>query len=57
MLERQAKSVKNILNLINSNKNTALNQALDQLIKGSFIQIHNVVLLARENDQLCEAVN
>jgi hypothetical protein len=57
MLERQAKSVKNLLNWTNLGEDTPSSQAFDQLIKGSLVQMHNAALLARKNDQLCEAVN
>ncbi|KAI7975058.1 hypothetical protein EIK77_001918 [Talaromyces pinophilus] len=56
-LERQAKSVKNLLNWTNLGEDTPSSQAFDQLIKGSLVQMHNAALLARENDQLHEAVN
>ena len=56
-LERQAQSIKKLLNWSNSSEDTPSNQAFNQLIKGSLLQMHNAALLARENDQLREAVN
>jgi hypothetical protein len=54
-LERQAKSVKKLLNITNSESNSPSNRALNQLIKGSLITMHNAALLTSENHNLREA--
>jgi hypothetical protein len=56
-LEKQAKSVKDLLNWTTSNEESLSGQAFDQLIKGSLLQMHNAAILTRENDQLREAVD
>lgn len=56
-LERQAKSIRKMLNINIAEASTASNQALNQLIKGSLITMHNAAILAKENHELRTAID
>jgi hypothetical protein len=56
-LERQAKSIKKLLNMSNSGSSSPSRSAFNQLIKGSYIVMHNAAILAKENHDLREAVD
>lgn len=56
-LEQQAKSVRSLLNMPNSELDPLSSHAFNQLIKGSLVTMHNAALLARENHRLQEAVD
>lgn len=56
-LAKQAKSIKKLLNITNLESNSPSSRALDRLIKGSLITMHNAAILTRENHNLREAVD
>jgi hypothetical protein len=56
-LECQARSVKKLLNITDLNPNKPSSQALNQLIKGSLLTMHNAAILTKENHDLRSTIN
>ncbi|EEA24638.1 pogo transposable element, putative [Talaromyces marneffei ATCC 18224] len=54
---RQGKAIKKLLNMTNLGSNTPTSQALDQLLKGALITMHNAAMLTSENHKLRKAVD
>lgn len=54
-LQKQASSLKALLKKRSKSPPTPFKIALDQVIKGYYISMHNAALLAKENTELCAA--
>lgn len=57
MLQKQANSVKRLLHLTNPNDNSLSSHALNQLIKGTLLMMHNAAVLARKKTDLHETID